>query len=362
MKVPFASFDNMHKEVEEDLKKAFNNVLNSNWFIKGKNLEEFEKEFAKYCGTNYCIGCGNGLDALMLILRAYDIGIDDEVILPANTFIATALAVSYVGAKPILVDNNDMYNIDYTKIEGKITEKTKAIIAVHLYGLPADMDKINEIAKKHNLIVIEDAAQGHGATYKGRRVGNLGDIAAFSFYPGKNLGALGDGGAVVTNNKDIAMKISAIGNYGAKKKYYHKYLGVNSRLDEMQAAFLRVKLKHLDRWNKERENISKFYNENIVNKKIILPKHDKEYKSSWHLYVIMVKERDRFIKYLSDNGVEGLIHYPIPVNKQEAYKELNNEYYKKAEEYSKEIVSLPIWYGITNDELRYVCDVINNWK
>lgn len=361
MRVPFVSFEKMHSEMKEELKDAFENVINSNWFIKGIQLSEFEKEFAKYCDSKFCIGCGNGLDALMLILRAYDIGEGDEVIVPANTFIATALAVSYVGAKPILVDNNELYNIDYTKIEEKITNKTKAIIAVHLYGMPADMDEINNIAKKHNLIVIEDAAQGHGAIYKGKKVGSLGDAAAFSFYPGKNLGALGDGGAVVTNNEEVSKKISTLGSYGSNKKYHHELKGVNSRLDEMQAAFLRKKLARLDKWNNDRERIALYYLNNIKNEKIILPKEKQDMKSSWHLFVIRVNDRERFLEYLKEEGIEALIHYPITVNKQDAYKELNDDKYEVAEKYSKEIVSLPIWYGMSNEMLKYICDKINKW-
>lgn len=362
MRVPFSSFEVMHNELKEELKETFENVLNSNWFIKGKELSEFEREFASYCGSKFCIGCGNGLDALMLILRAYDIGEGDEVIVPANTFIATALAVSYVGAKPILVDNNNLYNIDYTKIEEKITKNTKAIIAVHLYGMPADMDEINKIAKKYNIIVIEDAAQGHGALYKGKKVGSLGDAAAFSFYPGKNLGALGDGGAVVTNNEEVAKKVSTLGSYGSSKKYHHTLKGVNSRLDEMQAAFLRKKLKNLDRWNDDRKRIANYYLENINNDKVILPKVNDEMISSWHLFVIRVDERDRFLEYLNENDIEALIHYPIPVHKQEAYREMNDKVYKLAEKYAEKIVSLPIWYGMTDDMLKYVCNKINEWK
>ncbi|WP_278600624.1 DegT/DnrJ/EryC1/StrS family aminotransferase [Clostridium tertium] len=362
MRIPFASFEKMHIEIKEELKDAFENVINSNWFIKGKELSEFENEFANYCDSKFCIGCGNGLDALMLILRAYDIGEGDEVIVPANTFIATALAVSYVGATPILVDNNELYNIDYTKIEEKITNNTKAIIAVHLYGMPADMDKINDIAKKYNLIVIEDAAQGHGALYKGKKVGSLGDAAAFSFYPGKNLGALGDGGAVVTNNEEVAKKVSTLGSYGSNKKYHHSLKGVNSRLDEIQAAFLRKKLKKLDKWNEDRERVANYYLNNINNDKVILPKITDNTKSSWHLFVIRVDERDRFLEYLKENEIEALIHYPISINNQEAYKEMKGERFEVAEKYAEQIVSLPLWYGMTEDMLRYVCDKVNQWK
>ena len=361
MRIPFVSFEEMHSLIKNELECVFREVLNSNLFIKGKFLAEFEKKFADYCGAKKCIGCGNGLDALSLILKAYNISDGDEVIIPANTFIATALAVSYVGATPVLVDNNDFYNIDVELIEKAITDKTKAIIAVHLYGMPADMDPINEIASKYGLVVIEDAAQAHGAIYKGKKVGTLGDAAAFSFYPGKNLGALGDGGAVVTNNEDIAEKIRNLGNYGSSKKYFHEFKGVNSRLDEMQAAFLNIKLNHLDDWNNSRKEIAKYYLANITNQKVKLPQLINEIETVWHLFVVRVENRDEFIKYLSDNGIQALIHYPITVNKQDAYKELNSYTFEKAEKYANEIVSLPMYPGLTEEMLRYVVDVINKF-
>ena len=364
MKVPFVSFEGMHNEIIDRLKQAFNNVLDSNWFIKGKELDSFEKEFADYCTARYCIGCGNGLDALVLILKANNISEGDEVILPANTFIATALAVSYVGAKPILVDCNNFYNIDINLIEEKITNKTKAIIAVHLYGQPADMDSINEIAKKYNLIVIEDAAQAHGATYKGRKVGTLGDAAAFSFYPGKNLGALGDGGAIVTNNKEIADRVRSIGNYGSEKKYYHKYKGINSRLDEMQAAFLRIKLKELNKWTEARKEIVKNYLEDISNPLIKLPEIYEGTEPVWHLFVIRTENRDELQKYLNKNGIETVIHYPIPVHLHEAYNELGLKVgdYELAENYANEILSIPLWYGMSKAQVMFVCNKLNEWK
>lgn len=363
MKVPFVSFEVMHNEKKEELKESFNKVLDSNWFIKGKELEKFEREFADYCKSKYCIGCGNGLDALMLILRAVNISEGDEVIVPANTFIATALAVSYVGAKPVFVDCNSFYNIDSDLIEEKITQKTKAIIAVHLYGQAAEMDNINKIAKKYNLVVIEDAAQAHGALYKGKKVGTLGDAAAFSFYPGKNLGALGDGGAIVTNNKEIAEKARIIANYGSEKKYYHKYKGVNSRLDEMQAAFLRVKLKELDNWNKKRKEIATIYMNNINNPLIKLPKININTDPIWHLFVIRTEKRDELKKYLSENGIETVIHYPIPVHLHEAYYELGLKKgdYKMSEKYANEILSIPMWYGISKEQVKFVCDRLNEW-
>lgn len=362
--IPFVKFDKMHDEIKNELKEEFSNVLEDNWFIKGKKLEKFQKEFSEFCNTKYCIGCGNGLDALMLILKAYNISKGDEVILPANTFIATSLAVSYVGATPILVDCDKFYNIDSKLIEDKITKNTKAIIAVHLYGLPADMDEINYIAKKHNLIVIEDAAQAHGAIYKGRKVGSLSDAAAFSFYPGKNLGALGDAGAVVTDNKEIAEKVMAIANYGSKEKYHHIYKGVNSRLDEIQAAFLSVKLKKIEKWNESRKNIAEKYISGINNPNIILPTVDENKKSAWHLFVIRAKQRDNLQKYLKENNIESAIHYPIPIHLQEAYSEMNLDKgsFFNAEEYANTVISLPLWYGMSDNEIDYICRILNKWN
>ncbi|MDY4721983.1 MAG: DegT/DnrJ/EryC1/StrS family aminotransferase [Clostridium paraputrificum] len=364
MNIPFVSLYKMHNEIKAELKSKFNSVLESEMFIKGEEVERFEEDFAKFCGAKYAIGCGNGLDALVLILKAYNIGYGDEVIVPANTFIATALAVSYAGAKPVLVDCNEFYNIDSKLIEKKISSKTKAIIAVHLYGQPADMDSINIIAKKHNLIVIEDAAQAHGATYKGKKVGILGDAAAFSLYPGKNLGALGDAGIVVTNNKIVADKIRKIGNYGSKEKYYHEYKGMNSRLDELQASFLRIKLRRLEDWNNERRRIAEKYKEKIKNPYIVIPEIITNASSVWHLFVIRTERRDELKKYLESNGVGTNIHYPIPIHEQEAYKDLKIEKgeYPMSEMYSREILSIPMWYGISDEEIDYICNILNSWN
>lgn len=262
----------MHEEIENEILNKFKEVYEKNWFINGEEVEKFEKEFAKFCESKYCIGCGNGLDALYLILRGYDIGVKDEVIVPSNTYIASALAVSYAGAKPIFVEPDLLtYNLDPSLIENAITENTKAIMAVHLYGQSADIDEINRIAKKYDLKVIEDSAQAHGSLYKGKRVGSLADATGFSFYPGKNLGALGDAGAVVTNDKELADKIRAVANYGSDKKYHHIYKGTNSRLDEVQAAFLRIKLRNLEKWNDERRKIANKYMDGITNPKITKP-------------------------------------------------------------------------------------------
>lgn len=302
MRIEYTDFKRMHEPMEKELRQCYLDVYNNQWFIQGEKLANFEREFAAYCGSGYCIGVGNGLDALRLILMAYDIGEGDEVIVPSNTFIATALAVSYVGAKPVFVEPDMgtlLMNPDL--IEEKITGNTKAIIAVHLYGRMAEMDKINAIAQRHSLKVFEDAAQAHGASLNGRKAGSWGDAAGFSFYPGKNLGALGDAGAVVTNHQEVAEKIRALGNYGSKVKYEHEYKGVNSRLDELQAAFLSSKLKHLEEWTSERKKIAAKYYDGIDNPKITLPKYTEN--NVYHIFPIFTEERDRMITYLEEKGI-----------------------------------------------------------
>lgn len=361
MNVSFAKFDKMHDEIKAEIKNAVNKVIDSNMFISGKELEEFEKEFAEYCGSKYCVGCGNGLDGLVLALRAMGVKKGDEVIVPSHTFIATALAVSNIGATPVFVEVKEDYTINPYLIEDKITEKTKVIIAVHLYGQCADMDEINKIAKEHNLYVLEDAAQAHGALYKGRKAGTLSDAAEFSFYPGKNLGAMGDAGCVVTNNKELADKIRELGNYGSSVKYCHNEKGMNSRLDEMQAAILRVKLKKLDKWNKERDRVAQRYLSEITNSKVILPKIADYNNHVWHLFVVRVDDREDFQKYLSEKGVSTLIHYPTAIHKQRAYKEFENLELNIADMYAKHVVSLPMFYGMTDEEISYVIECINNY-
>ena len=365
MNIPFVSFEPMHKEIENEILHKFKEVYERNWFIQGQEVEQFEEEFAEFCEAKYCIGCGNGLDALYLILRGYDIGLGDEVIVPSNTYIATALAVSYTGAKPVFVEPDlRTYNINYTLIEEVITPKTKAIMAVHLYGQPADIDEINKIAKKYNLKVIEDSAQSHGALYKGKKVGSLGNASGFSFYPGKNLGALGDAGAVVTNSKELADKIRAIANYGSDKKYHHIYKGTNSRLDEVQAAFLRIKLRNLDKWNEERRKIARKYIDGINNPKIIKPVEVYYAKNVWHLFVVRTEGRNELKRYLKDNGIGTTIHYPIPMHMQEAYKDLkiSEGTLPIAEKISEEVISLPMWYGMGHNEIEYIIKIINKWK
>lgn len=362
MQIPFVSFEEMHKEIEQDIKDKFNEVYQKNWYIQGQEVAEFEKEFAKYCGAKYCVGCGNGLDALLLILKAYGIGEGDEVIVPSNTFIATVLAVSYTGAVPVLVEPDiKTYNMDPDKIEEKISERTKAIIPVHLYGQPALMKQIIEIAYKYKLKVIEDAAQAHGATYYGIKTGCLGDAAGFSFYPGKNLGALGDAGAVVTNNEEVAYKVRALGNYGSDYKYHHIYQGYNTRLDELQAAFLRIKLKRLDKWNEERNRIANIFLKNIKNPKVILPYKVKETMHVFHIFAIRCNERDRFVAYLEEKGIQVSKHYPIPIHMQEAYAGLGQGAFPIAEKISATEVSIPIYYGMKHDEIEYIVEVINNF-
>ena len=362
MNISFASFEKMHEEIEEEVTEKFKEVYRKNWFIQGTEVEQFEQEYAEYCDAKYCVGCGNGLDALYLILKAYGIHSGDEVIVPSNTYIATALAVSYTGATPIFVEPTlESYNIDVSKIEEKITSKTKAIMAVHLYGQPADMDPINQLAKKYGLKVIEDAAQAHGALYKGKKVGSLGNAAGFSFYPGKNLGALGDAGAIVTNDKELADKVRALGNYGSDYKYHHIYKGNNSRLDEMQAAFLRIKLKYLNNWTEDRRKTAEIYRMQIKNINIILPTEMNYAKHVYHIFAIRSERRDELESYLKQNGISTNKHYPIPMHLQGAYTDLNIQRgtLPIAEEISNTQLSIPMYYGMKDEEIKYVIEKIN---
>ena len=364
MRIPFVTFLPMEKELNVEIRSAFDRVFNNSWYIDGEEDKAFERAFAQYCESQYCIGVGNGLDALMLALKALDIGEGDEVIVPSNTYIATVLAVNYVGATPVFVEPDiNTYNINPMLIEKSITEKTKAIMPVHLYGQACDMDSIINIANKYGLRIIEDCAQAHGATYKGRKVGSFGDAAGFSFYPGKNLGALGDAGAVVTKNKDLAEKIRALGNYGSDYKYHHIYKGNNSRLDELQAAFLMVKLPLLDKMNKERRRIAQMYMDGITNSRIITPFVIPECIPVWHIFGIRCTERDALEKYLNDNGIVTNKHYPIPIHMQECYKDMKitKGDLPVAEEISATELSIPLYYGMNNEEIRYVIDVINGF-
>jgi len=365
--IPFLDLKGLNAQYRAELIEACARVIDSGWYIQGNECKEFDKEFAQYCGTKYAIGVANGLDALILILRAYkELGImkdGDEVIVPSNTYIASILAISQNNLVPVLVEPDiNTYLIDPTKVEEKITSKTKAILPVHLYGQTCEMDKINEIAKRYNLKVIEDSAQSHGAYYKDKRSGNLGDSSGFSFYPGKNLGALGDGGAVTTNDENLANTIKALANYGSHKKYENLYKGVNSRLDEMQAAMLRVKLRSLDNEIEKRQSIAKYYLENIKNQNITLPTTNYQLPTNshvWHLFVIRTQKRDELQKYLSDNGVQTLIHYPLPPHKQNAYKEWNNDSYPISEQIHNEVLSLPISGVQSLEDTEKIVDLVN---
>ena len=363
--IPFSTFEPMHEEVSEEIQSAFHKVFEKGWFIQGDECAAFEQEFADYCNAKYCIGVGNGLDALLLILRGYEIGKGDEVIVPSNTFIATALAVTYAGATPVFVEPRlESYTIDPSLIEEKITDRTKAIIAVQLYGQASDMDEICAIAKKHGLKVIEDAAQAHGSTYKGRKVGALADAAGFSFYPGKNLGALGDAGAVVTNDEALAKKVRALGNYGSDYKYHHIYQGNNTRLDELQAAFLRVKLANLDRWNAGRYQAAERYLKEINNPLITLPTVEPYGTHVFHIFAIRCDRRDELEKFLNQKGIGTNCHYPIPIHMQEAYKDLQipQGTYPVAEKISATELSIPMYYGMTDEDVSYVISAINEFR
>ena len=365
MNVPFVSFKPLEAELDKQLRDAFDRVLSNSWYIDGNEDKAFEEAFAAYCNTKYCIGNGNGLDALMLSLKALGVGEGDEVIVPSNTYIATALAVTYVGATPVFVEPDiRTYNIDPALIEEKINKNTKAIMPVHLYGQPCDMDPIMAIAKKYNLFVIEDCAQAHGATYKGQIVGSFGDAAGFSFYPGKNLGALGDAGATVTNNKALADHIRALGNYGSDYKYHHVYKGNNSRLDELQAAFLSAKLPLMDKVNNNRRETAQKYLAGIKNPAIILPYVPEYAEPVWHLFAVRTEKRDELAQFLADKGISTNKHYPIPMHLQDCYADLNipKGALPIAEEISATELSLPMYYGMTDEEINYVIDAINEFR
>ncbi|MGN0014153.1 MAG: DegT/DnrJ/EryC1/StrS family aminotransferase [Candidatus Gastranaerophilaceae bacterium] len=358
--IKFLDLEKINNRFRKEFDERIKEILDAGWYLLGKNDELFEQHFAEYCGTKYAIGVGNGLEALSLIIKAYGFGMGDEIIVPANTYIATILAITYNGCTPVLVEPDiNTYNINPDLIEEKITEKTKAIMVVHLYGQAVQMDKIWELAKKYNLKVFEDSAQAHGAVYQGKRTGNLSDASGFSFYPGKNLGCIGDGGAVTTNDKEIADKIRALRNYGSHVKYHNIYKGENSRLDEIHAAVLDVKLPHLDNDNARRREIAKYYRENIKNDKIILPKVYDENAHVWHVFAVRTKKRDELQEYLKQNDIQTLIHYPIPPHKQECYKELNNLNLPITEEIHNTILSLPISPVLTDEEVQKVVEVIN---
>jgi dTDP-4-amino-4,6-dideoxygalactose transaminase len=392
MKIPFLDLKATYTELKPEFDAAYHRVMDSGWYLLGSELEAFESEFAAYCNATHCVGVGNGLDALVLILRAYDIGPGDEVIVPAHTFIATWLAVSQVGATPVPVDiEPDYYGIDATLIEKAITPNTKAIMPVHLYGHPANMDPINAIAEKHGLKVIEDAAQAHGAEYKGKRCGTLGNAAAFSFYPGKNLGAFADAGAVVTNDSELAEKVRKLRNYGCVVKYQHELQGTNSRIDELTAAFLRIKLSHLDEWNERRKKIAEQYltelsavsdqssafssqssvlsgqapvfaNYSLPTDNFTLPTVAPWATPAWHLFVVRHSQRDQLQQMLAEVGIGSLIHYPVPPHLTDAYKDLSYKVgdFPVSEQLCSEILSLPIGPHLDSEHVQFLIQTLTS--
>lgn len=357
--IPFLDLKRLHSEVREALDDAYRRVVDSGSFIMGPELQAFESEFARYCGVDHCIGVGNGLDALKLLLQAYGVGPGDEVIVPSNTFIATWLAVTQCGATAVAVEP-DMatHNIDVALIEAAITARTRAIIPVHLYGQPADMDPIMAIAAAHGLVVIEDAAQAQGACYRGRRSGGLGHAAATSFYPGKNLGAMGDGGAVLTSDAAIAYKVTRLRNYGSTRKYVHDVQGGNTRLDELQAAFLRVKLSALDRWNAKRREIAGWYADHLAGSAVQRPRIEAGCESAWHLYVVRAGRRDDLQAFLSERGISTVIHYPVPPHRQACYADMAGMPLPRAERLAHEVLSLPMCPTMGREDVARVADAI----
>ncbi len=361
--IKFLDLEKVNNRFREEIDLRIKKILDKGWYLQGEEDKSFEENFAKYIGVKHCIGCANGLDALNLIIRAYGFSSGDEIIVPANTYIASILAISENGCTPVLVEPSIItYNINPDLIEEKITGKTKAIMVVHLYGQAVQMDKIWELAKKYNLKIIEDSAQAHGAYYNGKKTGCLGDASGFSFYPGKNLGCMGDGGCVTTNDDELAKKIRAIANYGSDRKYHHIYKGINSRLDEIQAAILDVKLKYLDEDNKRRKQIAGYYRENVKNNRIILPEIYNENSHVWHIFAIRTNNRDELQKYLEKNDIQTNIHYPTPPHKQGAYKEWENNSYPISEEIHRTELSLPISPVMTDEEVEYVVEATNKWN
>lgn len=365
MNIPFLDFNGMHKSIREEMVKTFESVYDSNWFVLGKNVDEFEKNYANFSKTKYCIGLSNGLDALTLALRSLDIKKGDEVIVPSNTYIATVLSITNLGATPVFVEPcTNTYNLDPNKIEEKINEKTKAIMPVHLYGQSCDMKSIVDIASKHNLYVVEDNAQSQGSEFEGKLTGSWGIVNATSFYPGKNLGALGDAGAITTDDAEIAEQIRILRNYGSEKKYHNSLIGYNMRLDELQASFLNVKLNYLNQWTDERRMIAKWYDDFLSKvESIQIPYCLSSVKHVYHLYVIKTSKRDQLQSFLSKNGIGTLIHYPIPPHLQVAYKYLGYQVgdFPIAEELSNSLLSLPMWPGMTKDMVNEIAIYIERF-
>ena len=365
MNIPFLNFQPMHEQIRSEMHQAFSDVYDSYWYVMGEKLQTFEASYAKYNQTKYCVGVSNGLDALILALQALNIGKGDEVIVPSNTYIASVIAITTVGATPVFVEPRiDTYNINPELIEQKITKRTKAIMPVHLYGQACEMDYIMKLAEAYDLYVVEDNAQAHGSSYNGKLTGSFGHANGVSFYPGKNLGALGDAGAVTTNKEEIAEKIKALRNYGSHKKYHNDYVGLNRRLDELQAALLSVKLQYLNDWTQERKEIAETYNQSLVGSNLILPKLASNADHVYHLYVVRTSKREELQEHLNNKGVGTLIHYPIPPHLQKAYKYLG---YKKgdfpiAEELANTSISLPLWVGIEKNQLETISNLIKKFE
>lgn len=363
-KIPWVDLEPLQKEIKDDVLKKFEQMYDAKRYIQGPEDRKFEASFASFCNCKFACGVNSGLDSLQTVLKAWGIGPGDEVIVPASTYIASAMAATLLGATPVLVDANlDDFNIDVNKIEKAITSKTKAIMPVHLFGQSADMDKVNEIAKKYNLKVLEDASQAHGAKYKGRMVGSLGDAAGFSLYPGKNFGALGDSGVIVTNDEELSKTCHIISDYGQDRKYHHCLLGDNTALDEIQAGILNIKLPYLNKWNSYRRKVADKYLNGIHNSKIILPTVHDWAEPIWHVFALRCNQRDELWKYLEENGVGVNCHYPIPIHLQPAYKNLG---YKKgdfpvAEEISKTEIDIPMYYGIKDESIDYIINVLNKF-
>lgn len=364
--VPFLDMKPQYLELKEQLDQAYQRVMDSGWYILGEEVEAFEREFAAYTGGKHCVAVGNGLEALQLILMGYGIGAGDEVIVPANTYIASWLAVSYTGARPVPVEPDpETYNLDPRLIEAAITPRTRAILPVHLYGQPVEMETIWEVAVKHHLKIVEDAAQCHGGRYQERMAGNQGDAAGFSFYPTKNLGAFGDAGAVVTNDQELADKVRVLRNYGSRTKYFNEVKGHNSRLDPLQAAFLRVKLRHLEAWNRRREQIAQQYLERLRScPDLGLPRVPAGVVPVWHLFVVSHPERDRLQAYLKEHGIGTLVHYPVPPHLSEAYRELGYRAgdFPLTEAMAHTFLSLPIGPHLSLGDVEYVIEKINEFQ
>lgn len=364
MKIMQNRMDRGFQRYQKEYEAKALEVLRSGWYILGEELEAFEKEYADYLGAKYCVGVASGLDSLWIAFRVLGIGQGDEVIVQGNTYIASVMGISINGATPVMVEPDEYFNIDASKIEEKITEKTKAILVVHLYGQASQMDAICNIARKYNLRLVEDCAQSHGACYDGKMTGTFGDIGCFSFYPSKNLGAFGDAGAIVTDDPDIAKKVRIFRNYGSEKRYHNKVVGANSRLDEIQAGLLRVKLQHLEELTKERESLCERYLSRIKNPAIVLPKVREGASAIWHQFVVRCKERDRLKAYLADCQIDSIIHYPIPPHLSEAYRYLGlgKGSLPITEQYAEEVLSLPLYNGMTLEECQYIIDCLNQFR